>query len=294
MPGAAVGLIAAITILWGLNWPAMKIGVEVMSPWTFRAITVVMASAGLLLFAWFSGHALRLSAAEARRLIPVALCGVTGWHLCSAFGLAHMASGRAAIVAYLMPVIASVYAAWRLGERLDGRRLTSLALGLVGMGFLLVPDLAAIARNPLGPIFMLGAATFWALGIVELKARRFSLGPVALTGWQLALGGVPILAATALLAPLPDPAAMTGAGALAILYAGLVGAAFCFAAHNRLVGLVPAGVAAIATLAIPVVGVLSSAVLLGERVGWSEITALVAVLAAVSLVVVPTSARSRR
>ena len=62
---------------------------------------------------------------------------------------------------------------------------------------------------------------------------------------------------------------------------------FCFAAHNKVVTLLPATAAAVSTLAIPVVGLLSSAWLLGEPVGWREFAALLLVVAAIALVLLP-------
>ena len=67
---------------------------------------------------------------------------------------------------------------------------------------------------------------------------------------------------------------------------------FCFAAHNKVVTLLPATAAAISTLAIPVVGLLSSAWLLGEPVGWRELAALVLVLAAIAMVLLPEPKRA--
>jgi drug/metabolite transporter (DMT)-like permease len=134
---------------------------------------------------------------------------------------------------------------------------------------------------------MIGAAVCWAGGIVAMKREAWPIGIMALTGWQLLLGGVPIVLAWLVLEPSPDLSRLTWTGALATLYAATVALIFCFAAHNKVVTLLPATAAAISTLAIPVVGLLSSAWLLGEPVGWREAAALVLVVAAIALVVLP-------
>ena len=90
-----------------------------------------------------------------------------------------------------------------------------------------------------------------------------------------------------ILEPHPDLSHLTWGGALATLYAATVALIFCFAAHNKVVTMLPATAAAISTLAIPVVGLLSSAWLLHEPVGWREVAALVLVLAAIGLVLTP-------
>src|SRR5687767_8270203 len=123
VPRTALVLIAAISLLWGLNWPAMKLAVSEVSPWFFRAVCVVISAPVLLAVAALGGE-LRL---PPRRLwwplVLFSAFGVTGWFLLSAFGLQHIEGGRGAIVAYTMPVWAAVLSAFYLGERLDRRQL---------------------------------------------------------------------------------------------------------------------------------------------------------------------------
>jgi drug/metabolite transporter (DMT)-like permease len=211
---------------------------------------------------------------------------VTIWNLLSALALKHMAGGRGAILAYTMPVWTSLLAVPLLGERIDARRAGALALGIAGVGILAGPDLLA-GGDPLGPTFMLLAAMAWGAGIVALKLRPSGLGAVALTGWQLALGAVPILLATAVVEPHPDLARLTWRGVAGTAYATFVGLTFCFAAYNKIVLMLPAGVAAISILLIPPVGLFSSALLLGEPAGLREIVALALVVSAVALVLLP-------
>ena len=287
VPAGAVALIAAISVLWGLNWPMMKVAVGELSPWTFRTVCVVISGLGLMGLAGLAGERIALPRRFWPALAAIALLSVTGWHLLSAFSLVHMGGGRGAIVAYTMPLWAALLSAWYLKERLSGRRLLALTLGMLGIALLIAPDLVGLQRRPLGPLLMVGAAVCWAGGIVILKGERWPIGIMALTGWQLLLGGVPIVLAWLVIEPSPDLSRLTWVGALATLYAATVALIFCFAAHNKVVTLLPATAAAVSTLAIPVVGLLSSAWLLGEPVGWREIAALALVLAAIALVLMP-------
>lgn len=287
MPRAAVLLIAAITVLWGLNWPAMKIAVSEVSPWTFRVICVLISGPGLLALAALTGERRLPPRPVWPALLLLSSLNVTGWFLFSAFGLQHIEGGRGAIVSYTMPVWAALLSAFYLGERLDVRRLGALALGMLGMAVLVGPDLAAFGESPLGPLLMTGAALCWAGGTVTLKSRDWGIGIVALTGWQIVIGGLPILLLGLALEPRPDLAHLTWRGALGILYASTVALIFCMAAFNKVVTLLPATAAAVSTLAIPVVGLLSSAWLLGEPAGWREFLALGLVLGGMTLVLVP-------
>ena len=292
MPRAAVGLIAAISVLWGLNWPMMKVAVGELSPWTFRTVCVVVSGFGLLLLARATGERLTVLRSQWRALALVSLLSVTGWHLFSAFSLVHMGGGRGAIVAYTMPIWAALLSAWYLKERPTRRRLAALTVGMAGIALLIGPDLFGLGHDPLGPLLMIGAAMCWAAGIVVLKGERWQVGIMALTGWQLLLGGIPIVLAWLVIERHPDLSHLTWAGGLATLYAATVALIFCFAAHNKVVTLVPATAAAISTLAIPVIGLLSSAWLLGEPIGWRDVAALVLVLGSIALVLLPEPERA--
>lgn len=287
MPPLALVLIAAVSFLWGTNWPAMKAAVSEISPWLFRSACVSISAAGLLGLARLSGERMRLTGRNLPWVLLPAALGVTCWNIFSAFGLLHMGGGRAAILAYTMPVWTTLLAIPLLGERLDRRRITALALGTTAVAVLAGPDLLSGRGGLLGPMFMLLAALAWAGGIVALKLRSTGLGIMALTGWQLLFGGIPILLATAILEHDPDLSHLTWRGVAGTLYAAVIGLTFCFAAYNKIVLMLPAGIAAISVLLIPPVGLFSSALLLGEPVGARELGALVLVVAAVALVLLP-------
>lgn len=279
-------------MLWGLNWPMMKVAVGELSPWTFRTVCVVISGFGLILLARAAGERLAVPRSQWRALALVSLLSVTGWHLFSAFSLVHMGGGRGAIVAYTMPIWAALLSAWYLKERPTRRRLAALTVGMTGIALLIGPDLFGLGHDPLGPLLMIGAAMCWAAGIVVLKGERWQVGILALTGWQLLLGGIPIVLAWLAIERHPDLSHLTWAGGLATLYAATVALIFCFAAHNKVVTLLPATAAAISTLAIPVIGLLSSAWLLGEPIGWRDVAALALVLGSIALVLLPEPQRA--
>lgn len=287
VPRLALILIAAVSVLWGINWPAMKLAVGELSPLTFRVVCLSVSSVGLLALAAVTGERLM----PPRRLWPavlfIALLNGTGWNMFSALGLLYIEGGRAALVAYTMPIWAAILSAFYLGERLSGRQLMALAIGMLSIAVLLGPDLVTMARSPLGPLFMIAAAICWAGGTVAIRARPWPIGIMALSGWQLLLGGLPIVLAWLVLEPAPDLSRLTWQGLLSTLYASTVALIFCFAAFNKVVTLLPATAAAISTLAIPVVGLLSSAWFLGEPAGWPEFGALAFVLTGMALVLVP-------
>jgi drug/metabolite transporter (DMT)-like permease len=292
-------LLLVLTILWGSNWPAMKLALREIDPWTFRTICLVVGGGSLLAIVRAGGQRLCVPRAERWPLAVVAFFNITGWHLCSAYGLTLVQAGRGAIIAYTMPLWTVVLGRVLAGERITRPRLAALGLGLGGMATLVAPDARALWEAPAGSLLMLGAALSWSIGTVLTKARRWAMPTALLTGWQLVLGAVPIvLGAAVRLAIAWDggPATMAAPSAAALLgtaYATCVGVIFCHWAWFRLMAILPATVAAIGTVGIPIVGLFASALVLGEPVGPAELLALVLVVSGLAILARELTGRTR-
>jgi drug/metabolite transporter (DMT)-like permease len=291
-PLGGVLLLGTLTMLWGSNWPAIKLAVRELDPWTFRTICLVVGGGGLLALVRAGGQSLRVPRAERGPLVVVALFNITLWHLCSAYGLTRIQATRAAILAYTMPLWTVVFGRLLVGERITRGRLAALGLGLASMAALLTPQAAALWAAPAGVLLMLAAAMSWALGTVLTKAWRWTIPTAVFTGWQVILGGVPIVLGATLRLAVPGRAGFLAqvtsaspAALLATAYATFVGVIFCHWAWFRLVVILPPAVAAIGTLGIPIVGVFASALVLGEGVGPPEITALILVVVGLRILI---------
>jgi drug/metabolite transporter (DMT)-like permease len=277
-------LLASLSLFWGLYWPGMKIILSEVSVWWFRALCLMFGGSFLMLISALSGNRCRLYPGE---IGPVLLCGsfaIFGWMVFSAYGVSLMPAGRASIIAFTMPLWATMAAAWVLGERITAGKIAGLMLGLAGLGVLIGPDLLILKRAPIGALFMLLAAVSWALGTVLLKRIAWRLPTLSNVAWQLLLSAVPVTLIAALNEPFPDLSALSGRAVIALVYLFLFPMSFCQWAYFKTVGLLPASIAAIGTLMVPVIGVYSSYLILDERVGASDVIALLLVLAALVLV----------
>ncbi len=286
LPSFGLALLMFLSLFWGTNWPLMKIGLKEIPVWTFRTLCLFLGGFGVLCIAKANRLRLTIPRSELWPLVVVSVLNVTGWHLCSGYGLIYMDAGRAVIIGYTMPVWASILSTFILGERLTLTRLTGLLMGIAGLLILVGPDARVLGSAPLGAIFMLGAAVTWAGGTVLLKYFRWTMPITVLSGWQLILGGIPVIVGAFVLEPVTVLLHVSWEAALATGYVILIGNILCFWAWMKVVHLFPASVASIGTLAIPVIGVLSSAVVLGEPVGAGEIAALILVIVALSIVLI--------
>lgn len=285
LPSGGYILLAILTVTWGLGWPMMKTALGDFPPWTFRAICVILGGAGALAMARGGGVGLAIPAGEWRPLLLVSLVNVTGWNIFSAYGLLLIEAGRSAIIAYTMPVWACILARLLLGETITPGRWAALVLGACGLAVLIGPDLRSLGNAPLGALFMLGAAVSWALGSVLIKSFEWKMPVSLFVGWQLILGGAPIVAGSlALEAKAFSSLDISLGGGLAMVYVVLVGVIFGYWGWIKLIQLFPVSLASIGTLAVPVIGVLTSALILGEDVGLREMVALGLVVAALGMV----------
>lgn len=279
-----IAAIVLLAVFWSLNWPMMKIGLAVVEPWTFRASLVIVGAVGCLALAAAAGERVRVPRGDLVPLLAVGLFQGVLWNAFSGFGIALIEAGRAAVLAFTMPVWATLLSVLVLGERPTPARLAGLALGMGAMALLLAPAFGALTREALGSLLMVGGAVSWAVATIIVKKHAFALSPLSLAGWQFAIGAVP-LALAAVLFGAPSTLLSVGWGTgSALAYSALVPMIFCQAVFFTLVRRLPASIASMGTLLVPPLGVLFSALILGEPVGAAEVAALVLVLAAMLLI----------
>ena len=137
-------LLVSLSMFWGMAWPAMKISVSEIPPWSFRMYCLVFSGAGILLLAKANRFSLKLPMEELKPLCLVALFNITGWHLFSAHGVLRMNASRAVIIAFTMPLWATALSRIILKERISPARILALGIGLCGLGFLIWPELHAV------------------------------------------------------------------------------------------------------------------------------------------------------
>ena len=286
-------VLASLTLAWGFNWTALKVALSEVPPWTFRSLCLGLGAAVLFAALRAGGQRLVLPRGQWRRLWLLALLNITSWNMLVAFGVAMIPSGRAAILAYTMPIWAVPLSVWLMRERITGAKLAGLALGLGGLALLLADSFIGLGRAPLGSLLIVGAAISWALGTVLQKRFPVQL-PVGLyTAWIMLLGGAPIFAGALIF---EDWRALRDVGTAAWLgtaYNVFVAFAFAHWAWIKIATSVPVSVFSISMLIIPVVGVMSGILFLGERPRWAEYAALALVLAALLTVLRPGRAAAR-
>jgi drug/metabolite transporter (DMT)-like permease len=279
--------IAVLTLVWGCNWPILKIGVTDLAPLTFRALTLPFAAIGLLTVAQLAGDGIRIPREWWPRVAALALLNIGGWNGFVLFGVQQLPAGRSAILAYTMPLWATLIATFMLHEPLGKRKLAGLVLGIAGMAILIGDELRSISRAPFGVAMILAAAIAWAFGTVLLRKWKPPLPQNTLTGWMMIVGWLPIVVAAPFFdsAPLFDELAALGTrGWFAILYNIFLAGTVAHWAWFYLARTLPVAVSSLSSLPVPVVGVFAGILVLGEKPGPQEWIALALVVAALFIV----------
>jgi drug/metabolite transporter (DMT)-like permease len=291
LPRSTWVLLAALTLGWGCNWPMMKLALAEVPVWTLRGVSVAAGAAGMFVVAAARGQRLLPPGDHWPRLAITAVFNVTLWNLLVAYGLLHLPAGRSVILAYTMPLWTVLLSRVVLGEALSARRMLGLALGMLGMLLLIGDEFALLQAAPVGALLVVGAALAWAVGTVLMKRFPTRLPITSFTGWQLLLGGAP-MALGALVIDWGDWQPISWRAAGAVAYNVVVAFVLCHWIWFEIVDRASAGVSALGTLTIPVVGVISSMLVLGERPAWPEYAAMVLVIAALATVLVPVKRRA--
>ncbi len=106
----AVGLalVAGLTVVWGCNWPIMKIALAEAPVWWFRAACVITGGVGLLAITGLTGGSVFPRRREVPALVLCSIFAIVGWHVFTGYGVTLMPAGRASIITYTMPLWAAI------------------------------------------------------------------------------------------------------------------------------------------------------------------------------------------
>lgn len=253
-------------LFWGLNWPAVKIMLTGISPWTLRALGLTAGGAILAAVTRASGTSFAIASRDRRRLVVASFLNVACFNVFAVFAQLSMPTSRAAILTFTMPFWATLFGRFVLNEPIDGLRAASLAVGGAGLVILSSSFWGDIAggRLPLGLVYVLAAAVCWAAGTVYMKKHRIDAPPLAVTTWQVIVSAV-ICTLGMLLLETPRIDLSQPHVAAALAYHVAFPQAASYVLWFGLVARVSSSTASLGTLLVPVFGVVGAVTILGER-----------------------------
>ncbi len=269
-------------LFWGLNWPAVKIMLTAISPWTLRAVGLACGATLLAAFTKATGASLAIPRSHWRHLVIAGLLNVAGFNIFAVFAQLSMPASRAAILTFTMPLWAALFGWIVLAEPIDRLRAASLTLGTLGLAILSTSFWPVIATGhlPLGLVYVLGAAICWAAGTVYLKKYKIAADPLAITTWQVIVAAIACTLGMALFEvprfDLSEPRV-----AFAFAYHVTLPQAASYVLWFSLITKVSSSTASLGTLLVPVFGVIGAVVILGDQPTALDLTGFGLLLLAV-------------
>lgn len=280
---AAIPLLA---LLWGFNWPAVKIALVEINPWAFRAGAMALSGVILAGVAVMRRNSLAVKRGHWVRLAVAGLLSIAAFNILLAFAQLSGPTSRAAIVTFTMPIWTVVFARFFLSEPLDRRRCLGLSLGVAGLIALGWPLLRA-GQLTAGVFLSLAAGICWALGTIVSKRFPVDAPPLTIAVWQLLLGAACATVGMLAFEDLALPHSLQNATILAFLYHVLLSQALAYVLWYAILAHVPAGTASLGTLMVPPVGVYGAMLILGEEPTIADFIGLVLVIGAAASVLLP-------
>ena len=275
-----VGLFAALSLAWGLNYPIVRVGLSESAPlWlaAFRSLVGLAALSGYFLL----GGRRTLDRRGRRDALLVGLPTTALF-----FGLWFVAAGQvppgtAAVLVYTFPLWVALLTGPMTGGRISPRSWIPILAGFLGV--ILVSEPWATGNSGLDPLplgELLAAAAAWAVGTIWFKQRFAGTQMLKANIFQLASGAATLVVAAAVLEPTgPVVAGFTLLDA--VVYMGVFGTAFGYAAWFALLNRFPAPTISAYLFLVPVVALTFSVTFFGERIGFVQLAGALLVLGAI-------------
>ena len=266
------GLLALlVVVVWGLNFVVIKLGLHNMPPLMLAGLRFMLVAFPALLFV-------------SRPAIPLRL--LLGYGLTISFGQfaflfcaigLGMPAGLASLVLQAQAFFTIILGAFVFGERLQGKQLAGIALAIFGVLVLVEGSLGGEHVPLVGFMLTLAAALSWACGNI------FNKKIMSLVVWSALIPVLPFMLASLLidgpqtmLASLQHIDLLT---ILSLLYLAFIATIVGYGIWGSLLGRYETWRVAPLSLLVPVVGMASAALLLGETLSGLQLTGAVLIMA---------------
>ena len=184
-------LLIFLIIVWSSVWSLFKIAVEEIPPLSFRVLTGIPAAILLFVFVIKKKNSLYIPRENWTALLLISFFNVTLWQVLMLYGLSLLGGGRAAVLAYTMPVWATISAGLIGYEKINLSVTLALICGMIGIFSLSIG--IGVIDNLLGLFLTLSAGLSWGIGTMIVKYGGFKSDGMLVAGWQQMIGVLPII-----------------------------------------------------------------------------------------------------
>ena len=282
--GTEAGLIL-LAVIWGVNFPLIKIALEVVPPLAFNALRFPMAAVALLLLLRSLGIRSKMERSDVLSILALGVLGHVGYQLLFILGVARTTAGNASLLLATSPAWTVMLSAMTGSERIPRPVWGGVVATLVGMGLVVAGGAGLeFQRSTLdGDLLMMLAAIAWASYTVGSRPLVQKYGAMPVTGWTLWIGTVGVLAlGLPSLRGVEVGAIEPGIWAI-VAYSGVLSISVAYALWNRGVRRLGNSRTAVYANLVPVVALLTGWVALGERPTPLQLAGAVVILGGLRL-----------
>ena len=267
---------------WALNWPLMKILLQQWPPLFSRGLAGVVSALILCSIAKVRGQALDVPREAMPRLLFASFTNVFAWMGFGTVAMKFVPVGEGALIVYTMPIWAMLLA-WPLaGTRPRFSDIAAIVLGFGGLAVLLGGNgFSFDSGRIIGIVLLFSAAILFAIGNI-LNRVPLPMPPLAVVAWQVGLGCL-VMLILGIAFEQPNYGALTAGGLACQIYMTLVPMGVCYLTWFETLRRLPPSSASTGMLLVPLIGVISAALILAEPLGLREVVAMVLVLGGVTL-----------
>ena len=278
--GAWSSAVVVVPAIWGYNWVVMKQGLAYSGPFAFAAWRYALGA--LILFVALVATRRPLAIRSFGTVVWIGLTQTASNTLFNLLALRTGPAGRSAILSYTMPFFVLAIAWPVLKERPGRLQWIATSVALLGVALIFLSGIDRWRAD--AAVYSVLAGVTWAVGTV-LARRLLSIercDPLTLTAWQMLAAAIALGLAAAVV---PERSTDWTPTFLVILaYEVVPATALAWLLWVGVLRRVDATVASFSLLGTPLIGLLSSAALLGERPTPLEAGGMALILVALTLV----------
>jgi drug/metabolite transporter (DMT)-like permease len=277
----AFAALMVLALVWGYNWVVMKVALDYSTASQFAAMRTF--GGGLFLLMLMAAMRKPLKPREVRSTVVLGLLQTTGFTGFIIWALVSGAAGKTSVLSFTMPFWVLLLAWPMLGERIRGMQWLAVLLALTGLVFILQPWHMHGSLMSMGLAVMAGIS--WALSVIyhkRLTQRVPDLDLLSFTTWQMLFGSVPIVLFA--LGDINEPIEWNATYVMAIIFSVIMANALGWMAWLYALQRLPAGVASMTSMLIPIIAVLSSWAQLGERPSMVEAVGMGLIISALIVI----------
>jgi drug/metabolite transporter (DMT)-like permease len=284
-------VLTLLTVVWGFNWPVMKLGVTGFPPLTYRMLCLLIGTPVLGLVLLTLKVPFKVPRQYWKELLILSIFNMFFWHALIILAVSLLSSGRSAILGYTMPIFSAIIGAVIFKTQLSKRNWTGVTAAAIGVIFLLWHELVNLSGKPVGVLVALGAASTWALGTQLLRRTTIPLPTLTLSFWMTAMTSF-VIAVLAIVFESDQWVAPTPTHWASILYNAVLVFGFAHSAWFYLARSLPPVASTLSVMMIPILGVFSGAWALNEQLHWQDWAAMGLMIVSIASVLWPSERKT--